>query len=501
MITIGTPTRTPPLRLGSLGWIGAALGIALFTATQPLPVVAAGLALIAFGLLALITPLAAVLALLTLAPLRTLIATEAPWPLPLDIGQLSLVAVIAVWVAYRVVHQQRLPRLVWSPIYAPVLVFFSVAGMSAFDAVSLGAWINEWLKWAQIVVLIALVLDLAVGRAWEWLVFGLIAAGVANAVIGIYEFFGGSGALHLLVNERFFRAFGTFGQPNPFGGFMGLLAPLAITMALGYGWRVCLSLRTAYQSIRSADVLWAGFYGVAAGLIGVAALLSWSRGAWLGLAVALMVVVFALPRRIWQGIGLVAVITVLGGGLWLSGRLPASIVDRVNSAAVESFAFTDVRGVNITPENYALIERFAHWQAAINMATARPWLGVGFGNYEAAYADHHVLNWELALGHAHNYYLNILAETGVIGLAAYLVLWGSLGVMTWRTRRHPDIIARLTSVGLLGTWAYLSVHSLTDNLYVNNLFLHLGVMLGLLAVLHRQTFRQVLSSGHHRRVT
>ena len=36
--------------------------------------------------------------------------------------------------------------------------------------------------------------------------------------------------------------------------------------------------------------------------------------------------------------------------------------------------------------------------------------------------------------------------------------------------------------GLLGTWTHLAVHSMVDKLYVNNLFLHLGVLLGLLAV-------------------
>ncbi len=65
-------------------------------------------------------------------------------------------------------------------------------------------------------------------------------------------------------------------------------------------------------------------------------------------------------------------------------------------------------------------------------------------------------------------------------------MWLILLYLTWRTRSHPDVQARGIVIGLLGTWIYLSVHSLTDNLYVNNLFLHLGVMLGLIAVLYRQ---------------
>jgi O-antigen ligase len=121
------------------------------------------------------------------------------------------------------------------------------------------------------------------------------------------------------------------------------------------------------------------------------------------------------------------------------------------------------------------------------MARQHPWIGVGLGNYETRYPDVRLLNWKFPLGHAHNFYLNVLAETGMIGLCAYLVLWLAVFVLTWRTRRHADPVARLTAAGLFGVWCYLSVHSLTDNLYVNNLFLHLGVMLGLLAVLHRQS--------------
>jgi O-antigen ligase len=166
----------------------------------------------------------------------------------------------------------------------------------------------------------------------------------------------------------------------------------------------------------------------------------------------------------------------------------------VSSATQELFTLNDVRAVDITPENYAIVERLAHWQAALNMAEHRPWLGIGFGNYETAYGDFRLLNWGDSLGHAHNYYLHVLGETGIIGFAAYIAVFVNVIRLTWRTRSHPDPLSRCVAVGLMGTWVYLLVHSLTDNLYVNNVFIHLGVMLGLLAVLHREVTDHVAVS-------
>jgi O-antigen ligase len=127
---------------------------------------------------------------------------------------------------------------------------------------------------------------------------------------------------------------------------------------------------------------------------------SWSRGAWLGFAASSLIMLVALPRRTWFGLALGTIIALGGLGLWASGRLPASIAERISSFTTETLSFTDVRAVDITPANYALIERFAHWQAAINMATDHPWLGVGLGNYEAAYENYRLINWNMALGHA-----------------------------------------------------------------------------------------------------
>jgi putative inorganic carbon (hco3(-)) transporter len=301
--------------------IAAVAGLAL--AFLPTQAAVLAIAVLALLILAAITPLAALIAMLILAPLRTLIATEAAFQLPLDIGQIALLGFLAAWVVYRITRQQPLLRLPLTPVYIPILLFMAAIAPGIFVAASASAWLSEWLKWMQILILIALCLTLR--GAWEWMLFGLVIAGVANSLVGIYIFFGGSGALHLLILDRYFRAFGTFGQPNPFGGFMGLLIPLAGMAAFGYGLRLWGVWR-AQRVIHTTDLAPLLFYTGALGLLLAGIYISWSRGAWLGLGVSLGVMLLALPRQTWRGVALFAAGAAVVGVLWLSGRLPASIV-------------------------------------------------------------------------------------------------------------------------------------------------------------------------------
>src|SRR5262249_39840631 len=143
--------------------------------------------------------------------------------------------------------------------------------------------------------------------------------------------------------------------------------------------------------------------------------------------------------------------------------------------------------------NYAVLERLAHWQAAVGMMNDNPWLGVGFGAYEVAYPRYALMNWPMALGHAHNYYLNLLAETGVVGFGGYVIAWAAIFMITVRPRNRQRGLNRGLALGILGAFTHLMLHSLFDKLYVDNMSLHIGVMLGLIGglfILEQQRLKQ-----------
>lgn len=467
-------------------WAVAAVLVGLGAVILPLSaaVLLLGGILIVFAFY--LEPALALIFTLCVAPLKTLIETEAHFTLPADVGQLAFGAFLGVW-AVRYVADRK-PMLRFSPpVLGAVLVFLLGASLSLWTAYSATAFVTEMIKWVQVLILVLLLPNL---KRWGWVLFGLVLSATLQGVIGLWEFMGGSGAAHLrILDYRFFRAFGTFGQPNPFGAFMGMVLPLALGAGGGYLWAAYREKRD-----RRLNVIIGSLYAVCAMILLGGLLTSWSRGAWLGFIGALGVVVWSFPRNRWLGTGVIAGGAAIFAVLGLMGYLPASLTDRLTGFRQDFSGVGDVRGVIITNDNFAVIERLAHWQAAVGMAESSPLFGVGFGNYEIAYPRFALVNWERPLGHAHNYYLNLLAETGIIGLIAYLVMWGMLALFHWRLFSTPMLATewrlRGIAVGLLGTWTHITIHSFLDKLYVNNLFLHVGVMLGILAVLILNTQRK-----------
>lgn len=208
-------------------------------------------------------------------------------------------------------------------------------------------------------------------------------------------------------------------------------------------------------------------------------LASWSRGAWLGMAAGLITVVALRSRAALAASG-VAVLIVLIGLLFGSFQpqlIPQPVAERLVDLPAY-FGLTDVLSQPVTDENFSVVERIAHWVAALRMWEQAPWLGVGPGNYATVYPTVRLPRWEGALGHAHNIYLNVLAETGVLGLAAYLLLWGGAILWTWRKFRHAASrsYTGALAIGILGVLAHLSIHNLFDNLFVQGIYLHVALL-------------------------
>ena len=132
----------------------------------------------------------------------------------------------------------------------------------------------------------------------------------------------------------------------------------------------------------------------------------------------------------------------------------------------------------------------AMWQAGGNMYLSDPLLGVGIGNYNARYTDFNAPYWEVSRGHAHNYYIQAAAETGTIGLVAYLLLLGCGLVQGLRsTILTRDSNLRYIAWGAFGIIVAVAVHNIFEDLHVLNMGIQWSCLLALFYLVNRMDKR------------
>ncbi|MGH9752303.1 MAG: O-antigen ligase family protein [Blastocatellia bacterium] len=173
---------------------------------------------------------------------------------------------------------------------------------------------------------------------------------------------------------------GMFENPNDLATALDLLLPLAVALAL-------ISKGVARV-----------FYVVCAAVMAIGVLVTFSRGGFLGL--------IALGGLLLWKLGRGRRLKITLAGALICGVLLASTPGNYGSRIATIF------NIEQDQTGSAQLRRELAERAAL-IAIRRPLLAIGMGNFHIYSIDEHV---------AHNSYLEIAAELGVIGLIAYLIL-------------------------------------------------------------------------------
>jgi O-antigen ligase len=203
------------------------------------------------------------------------------------------------------------------------------------------------------------------------------------------------------------RAFSTFALPNSLAGFLLLTIPPTVGLAV--------ALRRRWRWLLVAAVILVMLAGL---------FFTFSKGGWLAAAVVLLIFLAASGRHLLRRP--VVLVAVLGGLVLLGAVLAAGVVwsprlrKRIVTMGHELSGSAQVRT--------------DYWRVAWAMWETRPLLGVGPGNYQNHYMRHKPVRTE-ETKNAHNNYVQLLAECGPAGVAAYLAFWGLLLARLFRRRR------------------------------------------------------------------
>jgi O-antigen ligase len=246
------------------------------------------------------------------------------------------------------------------------------------------------------------------------------------------------------------RATGTFDQANYYASLLqlALLPGLALLLTRARNWVLVVPL--------------------AAGIAGLA--FSLSRGAALGFAVGL-VVLLSWNRARWLGISLAIVMAVatMANANPLVGSQQVTTVEQRLSTLTETTTATETNS------------RPRIWAAAIDETEQHPALGIGLNQFRQVAEQRDLTERGLPLENAHNIFLSLGVETGLIGLACFIAFLGAVSRRALRAIRVADPAARGLAIGLMASLVGFLIQGLTANQLRDNLlagtFLALAGML------------------------
>jgi O-antigen ligase len=400
-----------------------------------------------------------------------------------------------------------------TPIAVAMLLFVIATIPSISGATSIPDSLAEISRWVVTAVsYIILVNSVQTRREMVGLIVVMLVAGMSEALLGLVQAYTGIGPISFNVEGGLTRAYGTIGMPNSFAGYINMSLPLALALAV-YQWGRWFAERSRTHVLKRPDLVNMKRLRMPLFLTFVTVVLFWtlittlSRGAWIGLVFGLVAMMVVLGKRAAPALSLMLATVGVTVVLAVMGALPGAIRDRFEQLFTQ-IAIFDPRGITPTPDNYALVERMVHWHVAGNMFLSNPWTGAGIGNFNDVFIKFGVQGWPFSRGHAHNYYLHMLGETGLIGFTFYMLMVITIIVVgvraVRRCRRAGDSFGEAVSIGALGVAVTLAGHSFFENLHALNMGIQWGAALALFTLVglrHKSTATDpqgVLAQIHHK---
>jgi O-antigen ligase len=387
----------------------------------------------------------------------------------LEIGATSLFLLWGV-----LTLRKRRVEIEWNWLYLPLLTLGGFALLQRLAGLSVYPYATkiELLKAATYLLLFFLTVQtFRTADEWKSFVWFLVALGSFVSLLAIVQYFTFNGKLYWFrVLHQSVVPFGPFVNHNHFAGFVELISPPGLAMLLTGAVR-----RDKLPLLVLLTVLPIG-----------ALALSASRGGITSFLFEFVLLAF-LVRKKGEG----SKKLLMAGGLALVAGLLAIWL---------GLGWTVERFEHSTPGDLSRDRRVSIYRDTWRIVRDHPWTGTGLGTLETVFPHYESYYDGLVVDHAHNDYLELLADTGLIGGVCIL---GFVALLAWRglsnLRGASGPACRSLYAGAMVACAGLLLHSMVDfNLHIPSnamLFLLLAAMATCDIAKAHQSFPQDLLSA------
>lgn len=324
------------------------------------------------------------------------------------------------------------------PLFWPLLALLGIGAASLLWTQSLSSTVYELVRIASIIGMYLVTCALiTTQKQFTRFAHTLLLSLIVPVALGLYQIATHTGYSFFDLSNR---VYGTFGHPNVFGFYLVLMIAVLGSYAL-IPWKN-----------REKGIMIAGFL-----LLAVLLALTYTRGAWLGMLVVLVVVGLARKPKVVLAASVFSVFIVLSAPIVNRWTFDISGVDLSKLPVVSRLT------QNSNDETNSIDWRFGVWHDMLPMFRARPILGYGLGTFpdvrELQVNDYY------ASTEAHNDFLRLAVETGIVGLAVYVLLLLLVAHALIRTYHAlAGSSYQLVVLAMLGFLAGFVVMSFFDNL-------------------------------------
>jgi O-antigen ligase/cytochrome c-type biogenesis protein CcmH/NrfG len=326
-------------------------------------------------------------------------------------------------------------------------VFFGyVLGRAAVSPDAFVARQDLYLLAGALMLYLLVALHLISSKVRMWLVVLLLALGMAHGVVGVIQFIGGENytAFHLLRRADYgLRASGFYNYPNFLAGFLEVTLLLGLAVAWWSRWPIYGRLMCGWGAVMCLGAL----------------LITGSRGGYLSVACGLVAfAVLSALMAIRRGpliVAMFAFVLVLGFGA---------------KKLLSAHYFLEQRSATMTMDVGDSRRLMGH--AALKQFRLSPVAGTGSGTYLYYGRQLRSPAFQLDPLFAHNDYLQLLAEYGVLGFAGLLLFFyahisSGVGVVyqaVERSRNDGETQSNslALTIGALSGMAAIGAHSMLD---------------------------------------